>query len=90
MGGVEGGGVVIPVEIDQADRDLLLLALATLSLDRPGWTDQCEEVAGRLGGDRWVDTRHRFEELRAANRDRWRNNPPAAPLVPRDGRRSHR
>lgn len=59
--------------IDQADRDAVLLALAILSLDRPGWETYLREVAGKLFYD---DPRvlasqvEAFDKFRELNSDR--------------------
>ena len=70
--------------MDQADRDAVLLALAILSLDRPGWEPYLREIAGKLFFD---DPRIRaaqveaFSEFRRLNADRWKFKPPP-PMLP--------
>lgn len=62
------------IALDQADRDLVLLALAILSLDRPGWLQACANAASTIGGESWVATRAAFEEFRRLNADRWQSS----------------
>lgn len=79
------------ITLDQADRDLVLLALAILSLDRPGWLMACANAASTIGGESWVATRAAFEEFRRLNADRWQSGdgtqPPSGlrgdPVAPR-------
>jgi hypothetical protein len=76
------------IEIEsEGDRDALLLALAILSLDRPGWLDYLRGLAGRIGGDvtplshtkvsPGVAGEGAFDYFRRANADRWAAAPPA-------------
>ncbi len=39
-----------PYLIDEADRQMVLLALAHLSIERPGWVYSHEEIAKKLRG----------------------------------------
>lgn len=59
-----------PLE-DQADRDAVLLALAILSLDRPGWIEYLRDIACAFGDERG----RAFEAFRQANADRWKDRP---------------
>lgn len=36
------------ITIDESQRQLLILALARLSLERPGWDTMCNETAGLM------------------------------------------
>lgn len=65
-----------PVEQLQADRMACLLALAILSLDRPGWHNYLRGVAREMF-DGQVEE---FEELRRLNADRWAPDPFAVEL----------
>jgi hypothetical protein len=38
------------VEIDEADRQMILLALAKLTIERPGFLYSCSELAARFSG----------------------------------------
>jgi hypothetical protein len=57
------------VEIDEAQRQLVILALAILSLDRPGFEFACLEAANEFGR---IDAQEMFKEFRRLNADRWR------------------
>jgi hypothetical protein len=60
--------------LDHADRDAVILALAILSLDRPGWLQYLRGIAGAIFFDdprvlaAQVET---FDEFRRLNADRW-------------------
>lgn len=47
------------IEIDESERQILLLAIANLELARPGWLLPCRELADRLKGREMYD---RFKE----------------------------
>jgi hypothetical protein len=68
---------------DKADVDLVILALAILSLDRPGWEEACRIAAGKASGAVYREdtARHSFNEFRRLNEDRWKARPPA-PVLP--------
>ncbi len=36
------------IELDEGQRQMLLLALAHLAVERPGWTTAIKEVAGKM------------------------------------------
>ncbi len=60
--------MVVHIELAVADRDAVLLALAWLSLDRPGWFEYLRGMAAKVGGD--VVGRAAFDEFRRLNADR--------------------
>lgn len=60
------------VELTEEDRDLILLALAILSLYRPGWLFACQEVADVVGG---MPAQEMFKKFRRLNEDRVRLDP---------------
>jgi hypothetical protein len=60
-----------------ADRQAMLLALAILSLDRPGWLEYLRGVAREYFDHDGVPV---FEELRRLNADRWVADPFAVEL----------
>jgi hypothetical protein len=62
------------VTLDEGERQMLLLALAQLALDRPGWEWTLGELAEKYQG------REMFNEFMRLNKDRWEARPPA-PLV---------
>lgn len=64
--------------LERADQDLVLLALATLSLDRPGWTEEISRVAELL----WPQSKETLEEFRRLNLDRFNAGPPLPGLGP--------
>lgn len=53
-------------ELTEEDRQLLLLALALMSLRRPGFLFACTEVADQLGG---IPAQEMFKEFRRLNAD---------------------
>jgi hypothetical protein len=53
------------ITLDESDRQLVMLALAILSLDRPGWHWTLGRLAEIYSG------REMFEEFRRLNADRW-------------------
>jgi hypothetical protein len=53
---------MITVEVPEEDRQLTLLALAVLSLERPGWEYACRQASKRFSGEALYD------DFRAANR----------------------
>lgn len=56
------------LEMDEGDRQLVLMALAILSLTFPGWDDATNRVALRIDNDK--DGRaEMFDALRALRRD---------------------
>lgn len=54
------------VELTEEDRQLVLLALALMSLQRPGFTFACQEAANQFGG---VAAQEMFKEFRRLNAD---------------------
>jgi hypothetical protein len=52
------------IEIGEAERQTLLLALAELALSRPGWDEHLGEIADAFLG------REMFDEFRRLNADR--------------------
>jgi hypothetical protein len=57
--------------LDQSDVDLLLLALATLSLERPGFESYCRTVAAKLGPPViQLQLEAMFDDFRRLNADR--------------------
>lgn len=38
------------VTLKEEERQIILLALAHLAIERPGWSDAIEELAGKLDG----------------------------------------
>jgi len=71
--------VIAQLELDEADRQLVLLALAILSLDRPGWFDACRVFAEKLGPGAPIV----LADFRRLNADRWHEQPPAPLVGPR-------
>jgi hypothetical protein len=59
------------IRIEEEQRQLILLALAQLSLERPGWTEALIDTAVRFPGGMEM-----FESFRAANDDRAENMEP--------------
>jgi hypothetical protein len=59
-----------PVAQAKADRDACVLALAILSLDRPGWHNYLRGVAREM-----FDGLLEFDEFRRLNEDRWQDRP---------------
>jgi len=57
------------VTIDESQRQMILLALAQLALDRPGWTFTLLETADLFGG---LDAQTMFKEFQRLNADRFR------------------
>lgn len=55
------------VTIVESDRQLVLLALATLALTRPGWLFACQQAADCFGG---VEAQQMFKEFHRLNADR--------------------
>lgn len=51
------------MKVSEEDRQMILLALAELSLRRPGWLDALERVAGTFDG------REMFNGFRATSAD---------------------
>jgi hypothetical protein len=51
-------------EIEEGDRQMILLAIAELSLSRPGWDDALGRIADQFMG------REMFEEFKRLNADR--------------------
>lgn len=41
---------MILVDLDEADRQLVVVALARLARERPGWAQALEDLAARFGG----------------------------------------
>lgn len=65
-------------DIDEADRQLAMLALATLALERPGFNDALGRLADKMAGYAT------FRELKRLNKDRARVLAPTwPPEVPR-------
>lgn len=62
---------------DECDRQLILLALAVLSLQRPGWAWTLGNIAEKLQG------REMFETFRACNEDAVRQMDAAFTMDPR-------
>jgi hypothetical protein len=58
--------------LEESDRQLSLLALATLALERPGFDDALGRIAGRLQGLAL------YEDFKAANADKFRRRHPAS------------
>jgi len=52
---------------DDRDRQALLLALAILALDRPGWDDYLADIAGKFG----ENGRTLYDEFRRLHADRF-------------------
>jgi hypothetical protein len=63
---IDQGGFGPSVEIDEADRQAIVLALALTALLRPGWDSYLESVATKL----WGATE--FAEFKRANADQVR------------------
>jgi hypothetical protein len=42
---------MITLELDESERQMLLLALARLSLERPGWEDALHRIALRIDNE---------------------------------------
>jgi hypothetical protein len=60
---------------DESDRQMILLGLALLSLQRPGWVVACEMIAKKLKGETM------FREFRTFNEDRvYPDTPMGEPL----------
>lgn len=57
------------VELEEAERQATVLALAELALTRPGWNQMLSEIADKFAG---LDM---FEELKVLNADRVRMAP---------------
>lgn len=83
MAGDSNGPLVDGEPLDHADRQAIVLALAILALDRPGWIEYLKRIAARFGpnGDALFEEFHRF------NADRWRTAPgaPVTPPAPLEG-----
>lgn len=54
---------MLDVTVDEGERQTTLLALAELSLRRPGWLNHLERIADKFGG------RRMFDGFRETNRD---------------------
>ena len=54
--------------IEESDRQAIVLALAMLSLQRPGWDWMLGGIAEKLGGV--VEGRYMYDELKRLNEDR--------------------
>jgi hypothetical protein len=50
---------------DESDRQMTLMALAHLSVERPGWREACRDVATRIGGAPAAEAFDLFREMRA-------------------------
>jgi hypothetical protein len=50
------------IEIEEEDRQTILLALAEVALSRPGWNDVLGEIAAKFGG---LDMFAEFKRLKA-------------------------
>lgn len=78
MGGRTSGGDIIcampnlTVTIPEEDRQLVLLALAILALDRPGFQFACQQAADAFGG---LAAQEMFKEFHRLNADRWQPKP---------------
>jgi len=44
-----GGTADITLDEDECDRQMVILALACLAAERPGWDDALNRIAARLG-----------------------------------------
>jgi hypothetical protein len=63
---------------EEADRQLLLLALAICALDAPGFDQALRGIAAQLrGGPGEQDGTPMYEVFKRFNRDRWLASPPA-------------
>lgn len=54
-------------EIEEEDRQMILLAIAELAADRPGWEETLRRLAGELRGGEMFD---KFRALRVQRRER--------------------
>lgn len=78
----------IPIDLDIADRDAILLALAWLSLHRPSWLPYLREVAAKCGRpEEQRAVEHAFDDFRRFNEDRsWPGTCPETLVWRSDGR----
>ena len=60
--------VEMTVTIDEEDRQLVLLALAILGLQRPGFQFACQQAADAFGG---IPAQEMFKNMQRANADRY-------------------
>lgn len=56
--------LVHSIQIEEGQRQLVILALALLSLDRPGWFWACEEIALLMDNKDQAGRAEMFEEFR--------------------------
>jgi hypothetical protein len=63
------------VNLDEGQRQMLLLALAELALSRPGWDHSIREIASRFSG------LEMYESFKLSNADRVRES--RGPVGPR-------
>jgi hypothetical protein len=64
--------VIVTLDLDdRADCEAILLALAILSLDRPGWRDYLAGIAAKFSASPNITGQAKFEAFRDANADRF-------------------
>ncbi len=51
------------IELEEADRQALILAVAHLALERPGWDDYLSRIAKETLGDVKLTMYRRFKEV---------------------------
>ena len=49
-------------ELDESDRQAIVLAIARLSVERPGWNDYLGTIAEKLNGSELFATFRRYKE----------------------------
>lgn len=65
------------IEIDESDRQVILLALAKLGIERPGWQQYIAQVAQKFGGENALLMLEHFKSLHVATRSMWASPSPA-------------
>jgi hypothetical protein len=70
------GGRLVTIDLEEGNRQMILLAIAELALSRPGWDWTLGELAKQLGGEEM------FADLKRLNADRVKaERMPLQPLV---------